>query len=83
MNKKESALAGEITGICVVCNKRIKEENKAARQVDGLSVCGSVCISKFLKEKKKWTAENWDAICKMQVLYEERKREEKSQLINQ
>ena len=74
MKEKVKAIADEIIGICVVCNRKIQRENKMARQLDGLWVCGSSCMSKFLKEKKKWTADNWDEICKLQALYEERKR---------
>lgn len=62
--------------ICVICNKNIKTDNSTATSIDGLWVCSSNCNSKFLTEKQKWTLEEWDALCKMQALYEERKRAE-------
>ena len=72
----ERKTAGENIRICVVCNKKIKEDNLKAKKLDGLWVCSSNCLSKFQKEKKKWTPEEWDELCKMQASYEERKRAE-------
>ena len=66
----------ETVGICVVCNRNVKKDKLASRQIDGLWVCSSGCIDKFLKEKKKWIPENWEQLCRMQALYEERKRTE-------
>lgn len=71
---KEKAIADEIVGICVVCNRKVNKNNKVTRKIDGLLVCCSGCVDKFIKEKKKWTSENWEAICRLQVLYEERKK---------
>lgn len=65
---------GENMHICVVCNKNINEEESKASNIDGLWICSSNCLSKFQKEKKKWTQEEWDELCKMQASYEERKR---------
>lgn len=67
---------------CVVCNKKVIKENKEARKIDGLWICCMRCIDKFLKEKKKWNSENWDEICKMQLLCEERKQKEELLLAN-
>ena len=69
---------GEVIGTCVVCNKKIIEDNKAARTIDRLWVCSPGCADKFLKAKKQWAPQNWDEICKMQLLYEERKEKEES-----
>lgn len=69
-------MVDEIIGICVVCNQKIKKQKVTAKKIDGLLLCGLVCTGKFLKEKKKWTSEKWDELCKMQALYEVRKREE-------
>ena len=72
----ERKTAGENCHICVVCNKNIKEDELKARNIDGIWVCSSNCLSKFRKEKKKWAPEKWDELCKMQASYEERKRAE-------
>lgn len=73
-------MADEIIGICVVCNQKIIEKAMAKR-VDGLWLCSEDCISRFLKEKKKWSPENWGELCKLQALYEERKRKEIESLL--
>ncbi len=70
------AVASESVGICPVCNKKIKNHDALARKIDGLWLCGISCVDRFLKEKKKWTPKDWDALCSMQALYEERKRAE-------
>lgn len=76
------AMLDEFIGICVVCNKRIEKGSKTARMIDGVWLCNLHCLDKFLEEKKKWTPENWVSICRMQALYEERKRAETSNLRN-
>ena len=72
----ERKTAGENMRICVVCNKNMKDDKLKASYIDGLWVCGSNCLSKFEKEKKKWTPEEWNELCKMQASYEEQKRVE-------
>lgn len=72
----QRAVAYENLGICVVCNRNIKKDSLATRNIDGLCVCSLDCADKFLEEKKKWTSREWDELCKMQALFEERKRAE-------
>lgn len=72
----ERTTAGENMRICFVCNSNMKYDEPKARKIDGLWVCGSNCLSKFEKEKKKWTPEEWGGLCKMQASYEELKRAE-------
>ena len=72
----ERAIANENIGICTVCNKKIKNDDLIARKIDGVWLCGYSCIEKFLEEKKMWTPNDWGELCKLQILYEERKRAE-------
>ena len=72
----QRAIAYDNSGICVVCNRNIKKDSLATRNIDGLCVCSLNCADKFLKEKNKWTSKEWDELCKMQALFEERKRAE-------
>ena len=72
----QRTMARENARICVVCNRNIKKDNLSSRHIDGLCLCSLNCVDKFLEEKKKWTAKEWDELCKMQALYEERKRAE-------
>lgn len=73
---KEKAISSENIGVCPVCNKKIKSDNLIARKINGLWLCSINCIHKFLKEKKKWTPEEWEKLCNLQSQYEERKRAE-------
>lgn len=72
----ERAIEEEIIHICAVCYRAIKKDDPAARDIDGFWVCSSNCASKLLKEKRMWTAKEWDELCKMQAIYEERRRRE-------
>lgn len=74
----QKVMVNENTRICVVCNNNIKTDESTATSIDGLWVCSSNCSNKFLKKKQKWTVEEWNALCKMQALYEDRKRAETS-----
>lgn len=66
-------ITNEDMRICPMCSKNIKKNNLVTRPIDGLWLCSDGCIDKFLKEKKKWTPNAWNALCNMQILYE-RKR---------
>ena len=70
----EIAMTDGIIGNCVVCNQKIKKEKMTAKRIDDLWVCGLGCRNKFLKEKRRWIPKNWVELCKMQAIYEERKR---------
>ena len=78
----ERAIVDENIRICVVCRKNIKKDKLSARKIEGFWVCSSHCTNKFLKEKKMWTPKEWGELCKMQALYEERKRAEITTAIN-
>ena len=69
-------IEGEIVHICAVCYRGIKMDSSEARNVDGFWACSSSCSGKLLKEKKMWTDREWNELCKMQELFEERKRAE-------
>lgn len=70
------AISYENSSICAVCNRNIRKDSLGTRNIDGLCVCSLNCADRFLEEKKKWTTSEWDELCKMQALYEERKRAE-------
>ena len=72
----ERTMEDEILHICAVCYRGISKDSLAARDIDGFWACSSNCVSKLLKEKKMWTPTEWDELCKIQALYEERKRRE-------
>lgn len=75
-------MVDEVLGTCVVCNKGVMKGVKASKKVDGIWLCSVQCKDTFLAEKKKWAPEHWKSICRLQVLYEERKRAETSQIRN-
>ena len=72
----ERSIAYENASVCVVCNKKVKRDKLKAMKIDGFWICGSNCIDKFLKAREMWNPKGWDEVCKMQMLYEERKRAE-------
>lgn len=72
----QKTMEDEIIHVCAVCYRGITRDNPAARNVDGFWACSSSCGSKLMKEKQMWTTREWHELCKMQELFEERKRAE-------
>lgn len=66
----QRAITNEDMRICPMCCKNIEKENLVTTSIDGLWLCSDSCIAKFLKEKKNWSPNAWNALCNMQILYE-------------